>query len=563
MARTDVTAINAKTISINGVPISGSAAPSGNVTTWDQLDADAVLALNGVVVQGAATPGMVFSNYENINVLSGVSVGDTVRYGMASTPATNGATGPLNPFTGPVVLPSVEQAFTYAQVEPAWTLVRSEKDPSFLQLNNKTDASSASHYAALITGSSAAGRLSDFLKTTATDRANDLYFEVSVDGGPYVRTPYNATQDDYQLFTGLADTQHLVAMRTPAARDQFTYIPKAQPPLRVTGAAPAVKNVNQWLQPGAPNANVHVASGLITINDLLDANSGNLWRPQKFGHYLPGGVASMMFRANVQEMIFVTNQRLVHLFDGTTMTVLDTGADATSISSTGIRTVRATGLSGLKTYWVWTSNNSSLLNYFAVGLIGGTAVTPAVPKRTIDQYGDSITQGSAPDGVGGDSVAKLANGRGYVDTFRVAARLGYTGSANGVGGYSVADLNNNIAEWLATKTITSADVALVAIGQNGGVPDTSVYNAIIDKLLAKGYGTVVCRGVIPVSGGGSDAINTIIANIVSARNDPKVKYMNVNSWTTISRQDGIHPDIAGYGQMVPLGVAALGPLIPA
>jgi hypothetical protein len=94
--RTDVTAINARTISVNSVPIAGSDAPRGPWTTFDQLDADVVLALNGTVIQGAVQPGAVFTNYTNINVLSGVGLADIVKYGSYSTPATNAATGPIS-----------------------------------------------------------------------------------------------------------------------------------------------------------------------------------------------------------------------------------------------------------------------------------------------------------------------------------------------------------------------------------------------------------------------------------------------------------------------------------
>lgn len=106
MSRTDITAINAKTISINGSPVAGSAAPAGLVTTFDQLDADAVLALNGTVIQGTLSPGMSFTNFDNINVLSGVSLGDTVKYGTASTPTSGSATGPIYPFPGSGVMPA-------------------------------------------------------------------------------------------------------------------------------------------------------------------------------------------------------------------------------------------------------------------------------------------------------------------------------------------------------------------------------------------------------------------------------------------------------------------------
>jgi len=65
---TDITAINAQTISVQGVPISGSGSPTGTVTMFDILDADAVLALRGVVLQGTLPPGGVFTNYTDINV---------------------------------------------------------------------------------------------------------------------------------------------------------------------------------------------------------------------------------------------------------------------------------------------------------------------------------------------------------------------------------------------------------------------------------------------------------------------------------------------------------------
>lgn len=97
MAKSDITAINAKTISINGVPIPGSAYPTGPYTTFDQLDADTVLALNGTVIQGNPPPGVAYTQYDNVNVLSGLSLGDVVRAGVASNPNSNNGTGPLNP----------------------------------------------------------------------------------------------------------------------------------------------------------------------------------------------------------------------------------------------------------------------------------------------------------------------------------------------------------------------------------------------------------------------------------------------------------------------------------
>lgn len=99
--RTDVSAINAKTISINEVPIAGSATPtSGLYTTFDQLDADMTLYLNGALIQGAPYVGQVTTNYDNLNLLSGLGLADVVKYGAYSTPASNAATGPDRPIGG-------------------------------------------------------------------------------------------------------------------------------------------------------------------------------------------------------------------------------------------------------------------------------------------------------------------------------------------------------------------------------------------------------------------------------------------------------------------------------
>jgi hypothetical protein len=95
VAKSDLTAINAKTISVNSEPIPGSAPAVGPYTTFDQLDADIVLALNGVVIQGQLAPGQSFTAMDNVNVLSGVSIAEIVKYGFASTPDTNNGTGPI------------------------------------------------------------------------------------------------------------------------------------------------------------------------------------------------------------------------------------------------------------------------------------------------------------------------------------------------------------------------------------------------------------------------------------------------------------------------------------
>lgn len=103
--KTDITAINARSISVNGTLVAGAYTVGGNWTTFDFLDADMVLALNGTPVFGTLPAGAVYTNYDNINLLSGGSVMEALKYGSPSTAATNAGTGPLGPVSGGSIIP--------------------------------------------------------------------------------------------------------------------------------------------------------------------------------------------------------------------------------------------------------------------------------------------------------------------------------------------------------------------------------------------------------------------------------------------------------------------------
>lgn len=70
MGVTNLTAVNASAIGINGVPVSGSPALGPNPTNFDVLDVAQVVALDGVVLQGALQPGAIYTNYTSINAAS-------------------------------------------------------------------------------------------------------------------------------------------------------------------------------------------------------------------------------------------------------------------------------------------------------------------------------------------------------------------------------------------------------------------------------------------------------------------------------------------------------------
>ena len=111
MAKTDITAINAKTISVDGVPIAGSPTPIGPFTTFDQIDADTVLALGGVVLFGTLPAGAIYTNFTNLDVDSGVSVAEIIRYGVPS-----GGTVPARALTFSSGLPLQFSDLTYLEL---------------------------------------------------------------------------------------------------------------------------------------------------------------------------------------------------------------------------------------------------------------------------------------------------------------------------------------------------------------------------------------------------------------------------------------------------------------
>lgn len=152
---------------------------------------------------------------------------------------------------------------------------------------------------------------------------------------------------------------------------------------------------------------------------------------------------------------------------------------------------------------------------------------------------------------------------------RVAAALGFVGSTNGISGQTVAGGKTMLDNVLPLRTVTTNDVAILALGGNNasdGIDSTEQadYGLCIDKLLAKGYGKVLCRGILPNALAQSlvDAANVILKGVMDAKANPKLVWIDPTTWTGFSTQDGTHPDAAGYvtiaGFAIPAYTTALG-----
>ncbi|MNP40992.1 hypothetical protein D3C76_1346680 [compost metagenome] len=153
---------------------------------------------------------------------------------------------------------------------------------------------------------------------------------------------------------------------------------------------------------------------------------------------------------------------------------------------------------------------------------------------------------------------------------RVAAAMGFVGSTNGISGLTISGLKDLLDVILPLSTVGANDVAILAIGGNsaaGGIDSTEQadYAACIDKLLAKGFTKVLCRGILPNIPAQSlvDAANITLKAVMDAKADTRLVWIDTHTWA-FSSLDDTHPDnspggypaIAGYA--IPAYSAALG-----
>ena len=233
--------------------------------------------------------------------------------------------------------------------------------------------------------------------------------------------------------------------------------------------------------------------------------------------------------------------------------------DLAAVANTGGHVAKLPALpGGVHTYYTWACTRG------AVSAVSGDSALVTAPqyKRQMHQFGDSITEG------------QVVSNRGEVDVLRVAAALGYAGLTSGVSGHTIQQIDTMLDTVLPQLTVDSDDVAIVAAGRNNVTTDAdaldateiTAYQSIISKLLIKGYGKVLCRGILP---GGTrlnlwTAGNSSIQSIVTGLADPKVVFIDTSAcpvYTTTSN-DKTHPDAAGYAVVAahvkPLYQSALG-----
>jgi lysophospholipase L1-like esterase len=378
---------------------------------------------------------------------------------------------------------------------------------------------------------------------------NDDSVEASIDGGAWFKPTRSG--DQYTLFAGLLHQARFVQIRYGIEWSSANYILASGNVLAVTGQPPSMQTVSGWVQAGANSTfgfyNSATIDNTATYSPKLQAVKGTA---------NGSNIGSIVIRGAFTEIVAMTtgNPRRVGVSKNGGPASFYTFADEAIPNVAAIR-IPCSG--DLATYNVWDSGtNRTSGGHFAVSGNAAYQELPAVKR--MDQYGDSITYGSGP----GASQAD-------VELMRVAASLGFAGSTVGVSGHTIAQCKTLLDTVLPLKTVTSADVAILAIGRNntsGGIDATEQadYDLCIDKLLVKGYGKILCRGILPAPNGSEPwtAQNAALQAVVTAKANPDVIWIPTSTWLGYGSQDGTHPTAAGYvalaGFAAPAYTTALG-----
>lgn len=440
--------------------------------------------------------------------------------------------------SGPAWAPSVTltgAAFTAAQLEPG---IPGGKNPI---TNANRIYMAASNGSSLPGGTFWVGRIKATEAKLVVDSSsppNAIW--VSIDNGAFSVASNVGTL--YTLFTGLSDAEHTICLRTGTAHGiDNIYFNKAGGnimTLQGTDTYVTMPASADWVYPGVTNA-LGVAAGMTV------ANTAN-YTPNRSMTGIYAGVSNVG-AAKIRgpfKRIWVGRNSTGEVF--TKIYVSKNGAAPTTVAitdpGTGGLCVEVGGLDGsVATYYVWT-NKPKTGGLFCVA--GDAAHVDCGTKYQMHQFGDSITYGG-----GGAPVP------GEVDVLRVAAAMGYVGLTAGIAGHTIAQLETALTSYLAALTVTANDVAIVTIGRNntGGAFDgaeTTSYTNIINALVTKGYGKIICRGILPSGNHSTEwtAENGSIASIVTGIGNANVVFCDVSGLGTYGTQasDNVHPDTSGY-----------------
>lgn len=377
---------------------------------------------------------------------------------------------------------------------------------------------------------------------------NDGSLQVAVNGAAFANAP--RTGSVYTLFTGLPHAIRFVEVRWVIQMADAPYIASSGNVLAVTGQPPALNPATNWVQNGSNSATGFFSGGLIpnlaNYTPPLQAPAGTTYGSNVGSVKLRGAFTRLVVAVNGLRKIGVSK-------NGGAPTVYSVADENDSPP----RAIVVPCDGSTATYNVWDGGN--ILNsggHFAVS--GNSTLLNVGTMRRFHIFGDSIVAGAGPGATGVDS-----------ETMAVAAALGGVGTTIGVNGQTIAGCKTMLDNSLPLLSVDPDDVAILSIGGNsaaGGIDETKKadYLSCINKLKAKGYGKILCRGILPTpDGSDTRAIyNVELQSVVTTLADPDVIWIDTSTWIGYDTQDNTHPTVAGYrtlaGYAQPAYSAALG-----
>lgn len=369
--------------------------------------------------------------------------------------------------------------------------------------------------------------------------------EAAIDGGAFAAAPNVASV--YTLFTGLPHATRLVEIRWVVQMGDAPYIASSGNVLTVTGQPPALNPMANWVQAGSNSS-----TGLYSAATLPNTAGYTPALQAPSGITYGSNIGSVKLRGAFTKLA-ATAHRIGVSKNGGAPVFYSADPEAAGVPRAIV--VQCDG--STSTYNVWDDGNARGEGcHFAAA--GDSTLLDIGTLRKLDQYGDSVTYGSGP---GATSV--------NTETMGVAAAMGFVGSTNGISGLTIAGEKTLLDTVLPLKTVTASDVAILAIGGNSATDgidatDQADYGLCIDKLLAKGYGKIICRGILPIASAQTiiDAANIALKLVMDGKANAKLVWVDPVSWTGYETQDGTHPTIAGYATLatfaLPAYIAALG-----
>lgn len=364
--------------------------------------------------------------------------------------------------------------------------------------------------------------------TASTDFGDfDGVIQVALDGGAFQTAPRSGQV--FTLFSGSHQTR-FVEIRYPDGTGDAAYVSAVTAPLEITGQPPklVVATGRAEVESDSPTALYSAVTmpNATGFEPRLQAPKGQDYGSNVGSAKLRGAFKTLAVTLNGARRIGVSKNGSTPVFYAI--------ADE---QDAPVRALRVPCDGSLSTYYVWDDGNYRNGGCFAV--CGDSNLVDIGIRRRLDQYGDSVTYGEGPGATSGD-----------VETMPVAAAMGFVGSTNGISGLTIEGCNALLSVVLPGRIVSGDDVAVLAIGGNNaangiGPTQQSEYGQCIDKLLAKGYGKVLCRGILPVNADLSPA-NSALKSVVDAKADSKVIWVPTETWTNYETLDGVHPTAVGY-----------------